>query len=324
MARTYLPYSGEIFNYGYGPEHNFFGQGQTPPPGAPGGAPSLAVPGNSVLSQPGIQDQGPGGNAQTGGSFEQNLGTPENPATTQTTGQMARDTAGAVGSLFGGGIGWGQVAGMVAGALTGAPLGTLAGWGERAMGISSDARAQTNTHGYFGSGIPSQMSGGAAAQLAAEKAGIDSSGGMSWGGDGGMTASGGDYSGDKGPSSGEGSAKGDGGGGWSDSGLYAEGGPIPREGGQITGPGDGLSDSVPAMIDGQAPAALSTDEHVIPADVVSMIGNGSSQAGHAKLQEMIANVRKMKTGDTKQAAPLPQDTLGQTFEEGGPRAGDLP
>jgi hypothetical protein len=126
---------------------------------------------------------------------------------------------------------------------------------------------------------------------------------------------------------GEGGSNADPGGYGGDSSAYggnwASGGAIPSAynrpynnqhramGGQINGPGDGLSDSVPAMIDGQEPASLSTDEHVIPADVVSMIGNGSSQAGHKKLQNMMAQVRQQKTGRKRQARPLKARTLGQ-------------
>lgn len=84
----------------------------------------------------------------------------------------------------------------------------------------------------------------------------------------------------------------------------ALGSPIPQEvlqkgyagGGQIFGPGDGTSDSIPAMIDGHQPAALSSGEHVIPADVVAHLGNGSSSAGSQRLQNMIHSVRKAKTG----------------------------
>lgn len=60
--------------------------------------------------------------------------------------------------------------------------------------------------------------------------------------------------------------------------------------------GDGSSDSIPATIDGQAPALLSSDEHVIPSDVVSHLGNGSSAAGHKALRSMVHRVRKAKTG----------------------------
>ena len=68
----------------------------------------------------------------------------------------------------------------------------------------------------------------------------------------------------------------------------------------IEGAGDGLSDSIPANIDGQQEARLSDGEFVVPADVVSGIGNGSSDAGSAKLFDMMAKIRKRRTGGTAQ------------------------
>ncbi|CAB4122847.1 hypothetical protein UFOVP28_55 [uncultured Caudovirales phage] len=62
--------------------------------------------------------------------------------------------------------------------------------------------------------------------------------------------------------------------------------------------GDGSSDSIPATIDGQQPALLSSDEHVIPADAVAHIGNGSSSAGHKALKGMVNRVRLAKSGKT--------------------------
>jgi hypothetical protein len=68
-------------------------------------------------------------------------------------------------------------------------------------------------------------------------------------------------------------------------------------------PGDGQSDSVPAMIDGKQPAALSQGEFVVPADAVSHIGNGSTDAGAQHLQGMVDNVRQSRTGSP---APPPR------------------
>lgn len=62
----------------------------------------------------------------------------------------------------------------------------------------------------------------------------------------------------------------------------------------INGPGDGRSDSVPAVINGRQPAALSDGEFVIPASAVSAIGRGSSKSGAQKLQRMIDKVHKPK------------------------------
>ena len=74
------------------------------------------------------------------------------------------------------------------------------------------------------------------------------------------------------------------------------------EGGIASLKGDGMSDSVPAKIDGSQPAALSTGEYVIPADVVSHLGNGSSDDGAVRLDEMLDRVRLART-DTKKQAP---------------------
>lgn len=62
----------------------------------------------------------------------------------------------------------------------------------------------------------------------------------------------------------------------------------------VQGAGDGRSDSVPAVIDGKAPAALSTGEFVVPAHAVSAIGRGDSKAGAKKLQMMVNRVHKPK------------------------------
>lgn len=59
------------------------------------------------------------------------------------------------------------------------------------------------------------------------------------------------------------------------------------EGGPVLGPGGGMDDLVPAMIEGQQPAALSNDEFVIPARTVAALGDGSSEEGHRKLYSLI-------------------------------------
>ena len=87
----------------------------------------------------------------------------------------------------------------------------------------------------------------------------------------------------------------------------AEGGPIPAayaEGGMLEGPGDGMSDSLAAQIDGSQPAALSQGEFVVPADVVSHLGNGSSDAGSKRLYAMMDEVRKARTGTEKQGKEI--------------------
>jgi len=77
-----------------------------------------------------------------------------------------------------------------------------------------------------------------------------------------------------------------------------------KRGGGIAAVGDGMSDSIPASIDGVQPARLSRSEHVIPADVVAHLGNGSSQAGSEVLDQMTARIRKAKTGTDQQAPQI--------------------
>lgn len=81
----------------------------------------------------------------------------------------------------------------------------------------------------------------------------------------------------------------------------AAGGMPPR---YIQGPGDGMSDSVKARIGGIQEARLADGEFVIPADVVSHLGNGSSKAGASQLYSMMDRVRKARTGTTKQGKEI--------------------
>jgi hypothetical protein len=76
--------------------------------------------------------------------------------------------------------------------------------------------------------------------------------------------------------------------------------------GQVEGPGDGQSDEVAFRVDGGQVdgAMLSPDEYVLAADVVSAIGNGSSDAGAAKLDQFMKNVRQDAYGTTKQMQPF--------------------
>jgi hypothetical protein len=80
-------------------------------------------------------------------------------------------------------------------------------------------------------------------------------------------------------------------------GGYAAGG-NPR---LLRGPGDGMSDGIPASIGGRQPARLADGEFVVPADVVSHLGNGSTEAGAKKLHGMMDKVRVDRTGKKKQA-----------------------
>jgi len=78
-------------------------------------------------------------------------------------------------------------------------------------------------------------------------------------------------------------------------GGYSDGGRL------LKGPGDGMSDSIPAQIGKKQPARLADGEFVVPADVVSHLGNGSTDAGAKRLYGMMDKVRHARTGKKKQA-----------------------
>ena len=75
-------------------------------------------------------------------------------------------------------------------------------------------------------------------------------------------------------------------------------------GGYLDGQGDGMSDSIPATIEGKQPARLADGEFVVPADVVSHLGNGSSKAGSKRLYAMLNKVRQARTGRVKQGKQI--------------------
>jgi hypothetical protein len=83
-------------------------------------------------------------------------------------------------------------------------------------------------------------------------------------------------------------------------GGYAAGG-NPR---LLKGPGDGMSDDIPATIADKQPARLADGEFVIPADVVSHLGNGSTEAGAKHLHGMMDKVRKARTGRKAQGKQI--------------------
>jgi len=83
--------------------------------------------------------------------------------------------------------------------------------------------------------------------------------------------------------------------------AYQMGGPpSPYFEGMVKGRGDGMSDSIPFTIEGTQPAILSRDEYVLPADIVSMMGNGSSDAGAEKIDTFINDFRVQKYGRGEQ------------------------
>jgi len=90
-------------------------------------------------------------------------------------------------------------------------------------------------------------------------------------------------------------------GGISTLGSYSDGGRL------LKGPGDGMSDSIPAMIGKKQEARLADGEFVVPADVVSGLGNGSTDAGAKHLYKMMDKVRHARTGRKSQAKQIKAD-----------------
>jgi len=94
-------------------------------------------------------------------------------------------------------------------------------------------------------------------------------------------------------------------GGMSNLGSYSDGGRL------LQGPGDGVSDSIPAIIGKKQPARLANGEFVIPARIVSELGNGSTDAGAKRLYEMMDRIQKVRrktknvAANTKAAKYLP-------------------
>ena len=87
-------------------------------------------------------------------------------------------------------------------------------------------------------------------------------------------------------------------GGMTSLGGYSDGGRM------LKGPGDGMSDDIPGVIGNKQPARLADGEFVVPADVVSHLGNGSTDAGAKRLYAMMDQVRKARTGTKKQGKQI--------------------
>jgi hypothetical protein len=101
---------------------------------------------------------------------------------------------------------------------------------------------------------------------------------------------------------------------------YAMGG--MAKGRYLQGGTDGMADEIPARIGKDQPAALSHGEFVIPADVVSHMGNGNSDAGAKKLYQMMDKIRMARTGNKKQGKKINPDKfmpggLAQAYASGG-------
>ena len=90
--------------------------------------------------------------------------------------------------------------------------------------------------------------------------------------------------------------------------TMASGGITDLKGGNyLAGPTDGMADKLPANIEGNQEARLSHGEFVIPADVVSHLGNGNSEAGADRLYGMMDKIRKARTGTKKQGKQINPD-----------------
>lgn len=122
-----------------------------------------------------------------------------------------------------------------------------------------------------------------------------------------MGDGGGDYSGgNAGATNSESHGGDDGGQGFAEGGMPAAGlqaaSKLPPR--FIRGEGDGQSDHVPVQMDDGGPGRLADNEFVVPADAVSALGSGSSEAGARALYEMVDRIRKTAHGTTKQAKPV--------------------
>ena len=100
-------------------------------------------------------------------------------------------------------------------------------------------------------------------------------------------------------------------------GMAAGGIASANKGYYLGGKTDGMADEVPATIDGTQEARLSDGEFVIPADVVSHLGNGNSDAGADQLHGMMDGVRKARTGNPKQGKQIDPNKFMPKMAHGG-------
>jgi hypothetical protein len=89
------------------------------------------------------------------------------------------------------------------------------------------------------------------------------------------------------------------------------------EGGYLRGATGGMADELDTTIDGKQPAKLSHGEFVIPADVVSHLGDGNSEAGAKKLYQMMDKVRQARTGKKAQAPEIKAEKFMPKMANGG-------
>jgi len=189
------------------------------------------------------------------------------------------------GDMLGGMMPGGLLAAMIGSGLLASGIGQLgeAEAGAHSMGgdFAGHAGLDAGSFGYgggMGSGADTSGSYGGSAAGDAAVGGADNSGGADGGGSGAD------------------------GGGWQQGGLthaYAAGGGYNlgdySDGGRLLrGPGDGVSDSIPATIGKKQPARLADGEFVVPARIVSELGNGSTEAGARKLYAMMNRIQSAR------------------------------
>jgi len=226
-------------------------------------------------------------------------------------------TSGASGSSMGLGHGIGAISAgqalsgygsMLGGMMPGGMLAAMVGSGLLSSGIAQLGEAEAGAHsmggdfaGHAGLDAGSFGYGSDAGWGAGDQGGWGGDAG-GYGGDAGGDAGGGGDGGGGGGDGGGGGGGDGGGGGEANGGLmhaYAAGGGYNlgdySDGGRLLrGPGDGVSDSIPAMIGKKQPARLADGEFVVPARIVSELGNGSTEAGARKLYAMMDRVQSAR------------------------------
>jgi hypothetical protein len=192
--------------------------------------------------------------------------------------QQAQAISAALSALHGVGGDGGMSAGFGAPGATSGNAGAM-GFGPAGMasqsvggiGVSSPSSGLSGLHGVGGGGgggggvSTGSGSGGGAAAMGTGAHGMAAGAGAARGGLMAAYAAGGSHLGD-----------------------YSDGGRLLR------GPGDGVSDSIPAMIGKKQPARLADGEFVVPARIVSELGNGSTEAGARKLYAMMDRIQKAR------------------------------
>ena len=82
-----------------------------------------------------------------------------------------------------------------------------------------------------------------------------------------------------------------------------------RSEGMLRGPGDGMDDRIPATVGGEQDVLLANNEYIVPADVISALGNGSSDAGAEHMDKMLERVRTAAHGKATQQKKVSADKV---------------